>query len=406
LLQLIQEQTSFNKNSSFVVKSLCNIAQKSADLFRFDFEYICLEKARELGPSDTWTMIQLGDHFKRLGKYEEAIEILTLAKEHGDWAMANSGIADVYSQMGRYEEAIRIYKSLPNWESEPEINTAIADILRKTGNFEEARSGYINLIKLAHQNPVKFAPSEIRARVGLAEIEKSQGHLQQALASYESIINESSFPPKDGLVYRLTKCRILKNLGRLAEAFEISDQVALEFPFSSEARFTRGALLGLIGKPSEGLEDFSQNYSENSLRKWLRYFFSGLLLLKINSFEQARTNLLEELPKAINCNDDLAVSRMSAVVYFLRSNQIKEAQNLIVKIPEIVDYNQNYLSLVLKLHLAAKDSDKAKVKHFVNLIESLTPFCEQIHEAIGFIRCGNFEEATLLEIDSLLQLVA
>ena len=62
LKDLVNEQTSFSQGEKHAVKSLCNIAQKCAEMFRMDFEKICLDEARRLLPTDSWTLIQYGDH--------------------------------------------------------------------------------------------------------------------------------------------------------------------------------------------------------------------------------------------------------------------------------------------------------------------------------------------------------
>lgn len=404
--ELIQEQTSDANSISFAVKSLCNIAQKSADLFRYDFEYLCLNEARRICPSDAWTMIQLGDHLKRTGNFEDALKMLELARKHGHEEIASSGIADIFSQMGKYQKAIDLYESIPNWESKPEILTAIADNHRWLGHYDHAKSSYQKLLLFSQENPIEFSSAGVRAKVGLAEIEKKQGKLQAALDAYKCILSEGNFEERHGLIYRLALCNILKLLGRIEEAYPIADQAVCEFPFFSGARYMRGALLGLIGKAEEGLKDFLELQGNNSLNDWLRYFFRGLLLLKLDAYEQARKNLVEQLPAIMASNEDISIFRMASVVFHLKENHLKDAGMLLKEIPDLIDYNQQYMALVLKLHLAAKEKNKANVEFFSRHINSLNPFSAGISKAVEVIRCGDFDQALSLEIDALLQLAA
>ena len=52
LRELVTEQRNFVGGDDFAVKSLCNIAQRCADLFRTDFERSCLDLAIEILPTD------------------------------------------------------------------------------------------------------------------------------------------------------------------------------------------------------------------------------------------------------------------------------------------------------------------------------------------------------------------
>ena len=145
LRELIQGQTSLSGGKDYAVKSLCNIAQRCADMFRIDFEAICLDHALRLEPLDAWALIQHGDHLKRTGNYEEALRSFEKAGRLGEIDVARSAVADVYSQQSNYEKAIQIYKTIPDWSHRPDVLTAIADNLRKMGQMEEARKLYNKL---------------------------------------------------------------------------------------------------------------------------------------------------------------------------------------------------------------------------------------------------------------------
>ena len=136
LRDLIDRQTSSQEDH--VIKSLCNLAQQCADMFRTDFEALCLQKALEITPNDSWTLIQYGDHLKRRGLYDKAIEIVEQAISYGDEKIGYSMLADITAQQGDYELSIEEYKSISGWNEEPAIRTAIADNLRRLGQFDAA----------------------------------------------------------------------------------------------------------------------------------------------------------------------------------------------------------------------------------------------------------------------------
>jgi tetratricopeptide (TPR) repeat protein len=142
LHELIQDQTSCSGGEARAVKSLCNIAQRCAAMFRMDFEAVCLKKALELDALDAWALIQYGDHLKRVGNYEEALKVLAQAEQLGESDVARSSMADVYSQQGDYEKAISAYKAIPDWSAKAAVRTAIADNLRRIGRADESEAIY------------------------------------------------------------------------------------------------------------------------------------------------------------------------------------------------------------------------------------------------------------------------
>ena len=114
-------------------------------MFRTDFEYECLEAAVELDASDGWTLIQMADHYKRVGRFANAIAILEKAEACGEPRVARSSLADVYAQMGQFEDAIATYESIPDAETDGIVRGAKADVLRRWGYLHEAELEYDRL---------------------------------------------------------------------------------------------------------------------------------------------------------------------------------------------------------------------------------------------------------------------
>ena len=239
LKQLIEKQTSASDSKVYAVKSLCNIAQRCADMFRMDFEIACLEKACELDPYDAWALIQYGDHLKRVGKYDDALQVLTKADQFGENDVAKSSIADVYSQQSAYEKAIYEYKNIPNFHDKLEILTAIADNLRKMGRMDEAEGTYKEIICLAQQLK-KFNMNEVRAQAGIAEIAKRQGKLDDALQIYNGILQRRDIDDRGRLIFKLGLCNILKIMGKFDQAYAVVEEIIQDYPFAMHARFLRG----------------------------------------------------------------------------------------------------------------------------------------------------------------------
>ncbi|TRZ41941.1 hypothetical protein D4S03_12480 [bacterium] len=407
LRELIQEQTSFAGGKSYAVKSLCNIAQRCADMFRTDFEMICLDEALNLHRSDPWTLVQYGDYLKRIGSYDEAVKVFGQAEELGERVVAISGIADVYSHQGEYAKAISTYESISNWGERPEVLTAIADNLRKMGRLEDAQDAYEKLINSARQGLLGlFAGCEVRAQVGIAEISKKQGRLEDALQSYRGILNQEEVDVQDRLFHKLGLCNILKLMEKYEEAYTIVDEVVQEYPFLMQARFMRGAILGLVGRELKGLEDLPESSGSRSWQEWQRRYYRGLLLFKLKRYEDAKTNLVEELPKALASEEEKVILRMGAALWFLREDETLEADKILSEIPNLYDCHVQYLSLVLKLHSATQKKDLATINSLRARIVGIQVVDVKLEKAVAALGERNFSLALDCETDALLKIAA
>jgi len=405
LRQLIAEQTS-SGGGSYAVKSLCNIAQRCADMFRVDFELRCLNTACELDPTDGWALVQYGDHMKRVGNYAEAINSFEKAGKLGESDIAKSCVADVHSQQGDYEKAILLYKRMSHWSDKPEVCTAIADNLRKMGHMDEAEALYQHLIALPQHGLSQSIACTSRGQIGLAEIAKAKGRLEDALKAYNLILKQEEIPDRDRLFYRLGLCNVLKLMENFGEAFSIADTVVQNYPFAMQARFIRGSILGLIGREQDGLTDLPESSGSRSWREWLRHYYRGLLLFKLERYEDARRNLVDELPKAIASGEEKAILRMAAALYFLREDDISRVDGILAEIPSLYDCHAQYLSLVLRLHSAARRSDDATMESLMEEIAKLQVEDVRLEKAVVALRERDFSLALTYEADALLKLAA
>jgi tetratricopeptide (TPR) repeat protein len=406
LRELIQQQTSFPGGVSYAVKSLCNIAQRCADMFRMDYEVVCLDNARQLDPFDSWALIQYGDHLKRVGNYGEALRSFEKAEQLGESVVAKSSVADVYSQQGDYARAILAYKAIPNWSDKAEVRTAIADNLRRMGRMEDAQEAYSELINLAQQGLPEFVGSNIRAQAGIAEIAKIQGRLEEALKTYYGILAIKDISDRDRRIYKLGLCNVLKLMEKFDQAYAVVDEVIQKYPFAMEARFIRGSILGLMGKEMEGLKDLPDSSGSRSWREWLRRYYRGLLLLKLEKYGDAKKNLVEELDKAIISGEDKAILRMAAALCFLREDETSEADGILSEIHDLHDCHAQYLYLVLKMHAAARKEDLATMNSLRERIAGLKPVDARLDKAVMALGERNFSLAIECEIVALLKLAA
>lgn len=408
LRELIREQTSSIGGETYAVMSLCNIAKRCADMFRMDFEIICLNKALQLNPSDSRSLIQYGDHLKRMRNYDKALEFFNKVKHLGQNDVAISSVADVYTHQGDYIKAIDTYKTIPDWEENPTVLTAIADTLRKMGRFDEARDAYVSLIASARQGRLEFAKSEIRAGIGLAEIAKKLGNYKEAFNIYDKTLQRNDVAESDSIIYKLGLCNVLKLMEKFDDAFSIVDEVVREYPFAMQARFTRGSILGLIGKEQDGLADLPESHAAQSWREWLRRYYRGLLLLKLKRYEEAKVNLVDELPKAIASGEEKTILRMAAALYFLNESEIPEAEGVLSSINKyhLYDCQTQYLLLIFKLHIATLNEDAERISHLTSEIASIRVVDGGLQKALKALQEKDYCTALIYETQALLKLAA
>jgi len=397
--ELVAKQAATSSGVKFAIKSLCNIAQQCAEMFRTDFERTTLEKAIDLDRSDAWTLIQFGDHLKRGGEYEHAEQVFNqVIQEPGaDSLVAASALADVYAQRGHFETAIEMYKSIPDWKAIAIVRTAIADNLRRLGLFDAARKAYEEL--------ELEGLGSYRSKIGKAEIAKRLGELPLAEAIYRNVVSAER-DQQDAWVYKLALAGILKQQRKLAEAFQIVESLIEEFPFLMEAKLLRAAIWGLMDRESIGLDSLPDSGKPRAYREWLQQYYRGLLLLKLGRFEDAKTRLVENLNSALLTGEERDIQRLAAAVTFLARNETSEASLVLEKVVAVSDRYVEYLWKVLQLHMAVAEHDQKRKDELLVTLKSGGVEDVYLSQAVKELERGNMEQAIRFEIKALLALAA
>ena len=401
LNELISRQISSDSNTKHAVKSLCNIAKQCADLFRADFESLCLKKAYEMEPTDPWTMIQYGDHHKRMGKYDEAEKIVKTALTYGEEVIGECVIADISSQRGEYSTAIEKYKSIHNWSEILEVRTAIADNLRYLGRFQEASNEYTKISKLGFGSD--------RCRAGIAEIEKREGRLDKAKSLYKSIIDSSDLNDQSWWVYRVAYAGILKQIGEYQSAITIIEDVIAKVPFSMHARVLLASLWGLLDQEMTGLEGLPKlgsSYKYNAYGEWISEYTRGLLLLRTTRYKDAQESLVQNLENSVLKLEQKSILRLAAALSLVADKKVHLAKKYISDATTTNDPYIEYVTNVLSYHVSIleKDSEKSEELYKYLVINKSNNIL--LWDAVEALRSGNNDKAIRLEVDAMLRLAA
>jgi tetratricopeptide (TPR) repeat protein len=404
LRELIAEQLR-SSSSEHLSKSLCNIAQRCADMFRPDYERQCLDEAMAVAPNDAWTVIQMGNHLKRVGQHQEAIEMLQRAAKSAQANIAVSSIADVWCEMGSYDKATEVYEGIPGWQQLLEVRTGLADIMRYRGEFDQALSEYDRILT--------EWPDEDRARAGKAEIFKRQGAFDEAITLYDLLIYnpaaedvDKSVYRVDKSVYRMAKCAILKQANRLDEAFNLADEIVRETPFHMLARVHRASVLALLGKEKQGLDDLPPPHAPRAFENWIEQYCRGLLLLKLKRYEKAKKLLVERLGSAVLASDNQVVVRLGAAFAFLCHNDVEPAVAELSQIRDVHDYYTAYVHQVLELHVSVVRNDKKRIEEIIGQLASVQERDPAVAKAIAALRRNDFATATKYELELLFRIAA
>jgi len=404
LCELVESQLAYPDSADHVVKSLCNVAQQCADLFRADFERECLKMALEIHPEDAWMLVQCGDHYKRVGEYDAAIDYFNQAKTLGktlvDERIALSAIADVSAERGDFDRALELYRSIPGAKEDVKIRTAIADNLRRGGRFAEALKEYKVLIDDGTQVG--------RALAGLGEIARREGRLEEAQDTYERILKSvGDLEERSRRVYRCSLVGVLMRRGRLDDAYRLTDKILQDSPFCMHARILQASVLGLQGKAHEAIGSFPTKDAPAAFGEWVQQYVRGLLLLQLDRYDDAQKELIRNLDSKVLDGESIAMLRLAAAVSFLEKKQdIPRARELLLAVPDTSDAYTSYLTKILRYHVAVAENDVQAIARLEKQLSLEELPQGPLLNAFGAIRAHRWEDAWQSEVAALLRFAA
>lgn len=402
LTELVSRQISESTSREHVVKSLCNIAKECADMFRTDFESQCLQKALGIDPTDSWALIQMGDHLKRVGRYQEARATVEQAISGGQTEVGLSLLADIVSQQGDYQRAIEEYRKIPDWREIATIRTAIADNMRRMGEFDQAEAEYLQI--------ERDGLGSDRTVAGRAEIAKREGRLEEAAQLYRSLLNNFKMYDSNWWTYQLSLASTLKQLGELNSALTLTEEIIEKFPFAMHARVLRASLWGLLDKVSLGLDslpDASERPPRAAYGEWVKEYTRGLLLIRANRYQDALQKLTDNLQQSILEGEERTILRLASALAYIAKNDTKGARLFTSKMetkPSAI-YLQ-HLAQVLEYHISVSEGDEKSAAALYRKLLQRGKSNVLLWRATSALKQRDFDAATRFEVDAMLSLAA
>ncbi len=137
-----------------------------------------LERAARAQPNDLGLQFQLGDRYRQLGRYEDAVRVFRefLRRHPQDVAMYHT-LGDTYEEMGQAERAMEQYRAAVQVALDnPAAHNKLGMVYLKRNRLEEAVAAF--------RAAIEADPSFIEAYYHLGEAHERRGEIKEAKAAY------------------------------------------------------------------------------------------------------------------------------------------------------------------------------------------------------------------------------
>ena len=201
------------------------------------------QKAVDLSPQDTQSLINLGVALLELGRLDEAeasfTQVITLKPDYTD---AHYNLGNTLRELGRLEEAAASYnQAVASKPDHAKAHYNLGITLKQLGRLEEAAASY--------NQAIASKPDYAQPYFNLGNTLKELGRLDEAVASYsEAIALRPDFTEAHSNLGST-----FKELGRLDEAIASYSQAIAVEPGYAEAHSNLGGMLQELGRLNEAL---------------------------------------------------------------------------------------------------------------------------------------------------------
>ncbi len=243
-----------NVEYKLLLGQLYNLNHDSA---KAEAEFRSAQKAE---PDSEEVVLNLARLYSEQGDFRRSAEILKAVPADDQTARIEFALGSTYDQLRQPKEAIAAYRSALNLDPEnaADVQRSLANALLTDGQLEPA-------LQLFRQI-VKAEPQDAQSQVHIAEIERRQGHYQQALDTLE----KAKPLVQDTLDLNYNEALAYDALGRYGDAIATlrATLAGVEHPdgkYTDQEKSVRAALLDRMGvihreqnKTAEAVADYQQ----------------------------------------------------------------------------------------------------------------------------------------------------
>lgn len=301
----LTDRQSQEHDQSFMVKSLCNIASKCSTGGRRDIAAECLTEASTKSQGiDSRLFVQMGNLFKDLKKFDQAIECFTKANsltgDANEIDSINRELSRMLTAKGEYPEALESFRRLSDIETSPYSRTSMATVLRRMGHLRESRRIY--------ESVWAINPSHHQALLGLAETNRQFGRYEKAIRKYDFLLKTQDIDERSEKVYLMALSSLHCVSDRLGVSYSILDGLLNRYPLDPSLQLATAKVLRLQGENKRADVLFRQSFERLYQTEQLAAFLYETAIM--NSGEAIATNnatpvVMPEFDGLWRCNSSL-----------------------------------------------------------------------------------------------------
>jgi len=259
---------------------------------------------------------------KELGAFSLQLELtersIGIAADDG-WSWAQH--ADALLNMNRLDDALHAYEQAGAFGESVIAKSGLANVLKTKGELDAALAAYNEVIAQHPENVV--------ARSGRAEVLKSQGQFDAALTAFDEVISQH---PED-VFARTGRAEVLKAKGELGAALTAYERIINDRPENRVARTGLVSILAATGRYGEALEYLSEK-QPLTLDDWIDSHILGMIRLRTGKMSEAIRIFDERLRNNPSPSSREYFSRALALAW-LRSREFQKASQALDQVKSL-----------------------------------------------------------------------
>ncbi|AZB07861.1 hypothetical protein EG344_02860 [Chryseobacterium sp. G0162] len=244
---LLLASVSFSLNVFAQDKKMAEECFKKADYKCAEEQYSKLAEKEQIRKIQSEYYNNLGTAQRRLGKTNLAFKSYDMALKTNPMSISvYENLSSLYSQKGDKKKALEYI------ESGLKVNDKSPDLYLTRSKIYETQDKK-DLAKADLNHILTFAPDNIFAKTGLANLKKNHGELEDALKDYNKLIAEKP----ESLLYN-GRADVYLKMKRNKDAFaDVNKAISID-PKFSQSYVTKAMILFNTAKPKEACENLDR----------------------------------------------------------------------------------------------------------------------------------------------------